>query len=342
MSRPARGALPFAACVALLAGGCGDRTGLVDYTSLGTVSGSSSVGVTVGSASGGTPFAPGSSAGVASEAASGSTFVVMSGASSGVLTVTGAPNGSGGTVSSGVTSASGTSESGDSATPCGSNFHNFTMPCPPGLTCQGAPIISNQGSLCSCTCGPCAAGTTACPGGFLGDTCENLQNDPNNCGGCGLVCPGSAPTCVDGSCQNGGNPPSLMPNDADADVPCSELAAGALVCPVGEPTPAGLTAQPLPVACLNGPAGLSVPMVPLISMAGGYAASCSWSFSCADGEPWLCVCQTDGSWSCGPPCESVPGAFCILDGGGLSCPGRMSTELTCASVEYSCCLTTMR
>ncbi len=58
-----------------------------------------------------------------------------------------------------------------------------------------------MGLLCSCPiCGPCAAGTTACPGGFLADTCQNLQIDPSNCGGCGVVCPAAAPSCQSGTC----------------------------------------------------------------------------------------------------------------------------------------------
>lgn len=48
----------------------------------------------------------------------------------------------------------------------------------------------------------CLDGTApgACCGSFFGATCENLNTDSSNCGGCGVVCP-TGQTCVGGVCQ---------------------------------------------------------------------------------------------------------------------------------------------
>jgi hypothetical protein len=54
----------------------------------------------------------------------------------------------------------------------------------------------------------CSAGTCglACNSGYsmCGGRCLNTSSDPNNCGGCGIVCPvtgwGAVPTCSAGYC----------------------------------------------------------------------------------------------------------------------------------------------
>jgi hypothetical protein len=76
--------------------------------------------------------------------------------------------------------------------------------CPPIQTCQGGVCACPDGGLtCGNTC--VKSGSCACPdpavvcAGF----CVNTQIDPNNCGGCGVVCPGDASvsqTCVNGAC----------------------------------------------------------------------------------------------------------------------------------------------
>jgi hypothetical protein len=51
-----------------------------------------------------------------------------------------------------------------------------------------------------CQMGPCSMGYANCNGAFV-DGCEiNTTSDPNNCGGCNLVCPVSAPNCVNSAC----------------------------------------------------------------------------------------------------------------------------------------------
>ncbi len=51
---------------------------------------------------------------------------------------------------------------------------------------------SADGGTCSPACGPYRE--------CCNDTCVNTDNDPNNCGGCGIHCDGATPFC-DGSCQ---------------------------------------------------------------------------------------------------------------------------------------------
>jgi hypothetical protein len=75
--------------------------------------------------------------------------------------------------------------------------------------CGGCGIVCQQlpGSSPVCQGGQC---TFSCQGGFAdcdhnpGNGCEvNLPADPNNCGGCGIVCqyhPNGSPLCSNGSC----------------------------------------------------------------------------------------------------------------------------------------------
>jgi hypothetical protein len=67
---------------------------------------------------------------------------------------------------------------------------------PPDVTPDAPPdVVADSGG------GPCSAGS-ACPT-FLhccSGACVNEQNDPLNCGGCGIVCSGATPMCEAGHC----------------------------------------------------------------------------------------------------------------------------------------------
>jgi len=57
-----------------------------------------------------------------------------------------------------------------------------------------APFPDSGGG--SCTNGGCTFGFLCCQ-----DECINKDNDPYNCGGCGIRCTGSTSMCFNGKCQ---------------------------------------------------------------------------------------------------------------------------------------------
>jgi hypothetical protein len=70
---------------------------------------------------------------------------------------------------------------------CGGRL-NCTTTCPTGAQ-SCSPVGNDAGHVCTCN-----GNKTACAGG-----CVDLQNDSNNCGRCGNVCPGGQ-TCYGGMC----------------------------------------------------------------------------------------------------------------------------------------------
>jgi len=69
-----------------------------------------------------------------------------------------------------------------------------------GNTCSSNHINVRTCTGGSCT-GSCSAGFADCNSNKRIDGCEvNISNDPNNCGNCGHVCPGTQ-VCVSGTCQ---------------------------------------------------------------------------------------------------------------------------------------------
>ncbi|HEX8795579.1 MAG TPA: hypothetical protein VF765_31735 [Polyangiaceae bacterium] len=70
---------------------------------------------------------------------------------------------------------------------------------------------------------PCNNGHVCC-----GGVCVDKYDDPLNCGGCGLACPSSLPTCIGGNC-------AATPCDADA-AACagSQTCCGASCCNPGQ------------------------------------------------------------------------------------------------------------
>ncbi len=71
--------------------------------------------------------------------------------------------------------------------------------CPAGETCAAG--------LCRCGTGAtCGAGSACC-----GGACTATGSDPNNCGGCGVVCGPHAPNCAGGVCGCGAGPACAPP-----------------------------------------------------------------------------------------------------------------------------------
>jgi hypothetical protein len=99
-------------------------------------------------------------------------------------------------------------------------------PDPCAVRCADQPKA--RGAQCRQVCRTCEAG----PAGLCLDeatgafSCKNFANDRTNCGGCGVVCPESTPSCAEGACcvEVGG--------DCDATTPCcgAENACGVGTC----------------------------------------------------------------------------------------------------------------
>jgi hypothetical protein len=68
--------------------------------------------------------------------------------------------------------------------------------------------------------------TVSCSGGLdpCGSDCVDTQNDPYNCGGCGLECNGGADECIGGVCATIACVDDNNPCSTDGDC-CSEFCA---------------------------------------------------------------------------------------------------------------------
>lgn len=97
---------------------------------------------------------------------------------------------------------------------------------PPSFVGADAATISAEAGLMSyCPSSTCPAGFTTCPNSRF--PCDvNLRTDLNNCGACGVACPGRVMgadfTCVEGSCvmMCVGDPPPRMDCDGIIDNGC--------------------------------------------------------------------------------------------------------------------------
>jgi hypothetical protein len=91
-------------------------------------------------------------------------------------------------------------------TSCGNgcaNLSNDPQNCGSCSTVCSGPTENSTGI---CSNGTCVPGAFACDSGYTqcGSTCEDLNSDIQNCGGCGYACPTtphSISICVDGNCE---------------------------------------------------------------------------------------------------------------------------------------------
>lgn len=85
---------------------------------------------------------------------------------------------------------------------CEVNLNTDTQNCGGcGMVCRPGPNVA--GYTCSsgsCTITACTAGYSNCDNNFSTGCEVNVQTDPHNCGGCGIVCP-SGQTCSAGACH---------------------------------------------------------------------------------------------------------------------------------------------
>jgi alpha-tubulin suppressor-like RCC1 family protein len=102
-----------------------------------------------------------------------------------------------------------TTDGSCSSSQCVYNPLPINTPCPGGL-CDGVG-----------DCNPCSAGLSLCSG-----TCVSESNDPNNCGGCGNVCP-AGDICTEGAC---GSAYQVVQVAVGAEFACAVLASGQVEC----------------------------------------------------------------------------------------------------------------
>lgn len=94
---------------------------------------------------------------------------------------------------------------------------NIGQQCCPGVGCRSIMADPDNcgecGNVCeeglTCTDGECLCGGAECVEGetCCMNSCRDLQTDPSHCGECGHSCGVNAPTCVDGGCKCGDDPP---------------------------------------------------------------------------------------------------------------------------------------
>jgi len=216
-----------------------------------------------------------------------------------------------------------------------------------GDSCRMNEMCIGSGPwACRCDGGPrCTGGNTCCPGD---GGCVNLNDDENNCGGCGITC-GPGETCNGGTCQcNGGaectgaqvccgaagcvNPNNDEGHCGGCDVMCGgDETCTSRVCSCGDDDgAAGMGA-----ACAAGETccegtGDCVDTDDDRNNCGGCGISCGPMEDCVGGR---CVCNSDmGSVGGGEVCTGAMGTCCPAEG----CVNVMNDDDYCGNCTTSC------
>ena len=185
--------------------------------------------------------------------------------------------------------------------------------CPPGDTCDLGSCVSPASCSGNFMCHPPAQCCSA--------ACTNTQSDPNNCGGCGVVCPPSsvceASTCIPISTTCNGGPPcsgvdTCCPGGCtDTNTDPNNCSGCGFVCPEGS-TCSGGNCTPQ-MSCNGGPVCV------------GVEQCCQTGCTDIDTDPNNCG-------GCGQRCP--PGATCA--GGRARGPASCNGGPVCVGVEQCC------
>ena len=205
--------------------------------------------------------------------------------------------------------------------------------CPPGTTCTGSQCLPS-----SCPAGAsglaCAFGAGNDQGRCCGGACVDPNQDPQNCGGCGVA-------CASGICPFGtGFLPSCLPPAASTtgcQVPCQSPAVCVggqcllATCGNGPGMPCAAGGGNPGVCCDQGMGGTTCADVASDpANCGGCGIACPSGQSCTQG-----VC----SGSLAPCLAGRIDAYCDLDAGTslLCCPGGGCTDVETDSQNCGYC-----
>ncbi|MHB8419211.1 MAG: hypothetical protein ACYDCL_14135 [Myxococcales bacterium] len=205
--------------------------------------------------------------------------------------------------------------------------------CPTGWGC-GSGGVCQQGIAGSYGGGCLAdAGLTACDGGLV-TYCANLSNDPNDCGGCGVVCP-AGELCVAGACAASCLTGQTLCGADGGAAYCASLAGDSnncggcgRVCAAGQRCVAGACTSSCPIGqtpCQGRDAGVFY-----CATLGGDSSNCGGCGQvCPAGE--LCA-----AGACAPSCLAGQAPCGGADGGAPYCATLGSDSSNCGGCGNAC------